>query len=105
MNSIPLETCEVSVQEYNQIKNSLKNVSVNSTRVTMAKQIIETKKCFTVDQLRGIVKLFSVESSRYEVAEFGYDYCIDPGNYYQITEEFNTTSSKNKMLEFLNSKK
>jgi hypothetical protein len=100
----PAPVCEVSAEEFAGIKTSINNVSVNSTKVTLAKQIISTKKCFTVKQLAGIIQLFSVESSRLEIALYSYDYCINTGDYYQLTESLSTTSSKNKLLEFIQTK-
>ncbi len=96
--------CTIPAQEYETIKKSIEDVSVNNTRVTMAKQILSSKKCFTVNQISGIVRLFSVESSRLEIALYGYDYCIEKANYFQVTETLQTTYSKEKLLEFLNSK-
>lgn len=100
----PVPVCEVTAPEFDDIKKSIANVSVNSTKVTLAKQIISTKKCFTVKQIAGIIELFSVESARLEIALYSYDFCINTGNYYQLTESLYTTSSKDKLLEFIKSK-
>lgn len=100
----PVIICEVSQNDFEDIKRSIGNVSVNSTKLTLAKQIISTKKCFTVRQIAGIIELFSVESSRLEVALFSYDFCTNTSDYYQLTESFYTTSSKDKLLEFIKSK-
>ncbi len=100
----PAPVCEVTPQEYEEAKRSISNVSINSTKLTLAKQIISTKKCFTVKQLAGIIELFSVESSRLEVALYSYDYCINKSDYYQLTESFSTTGSKNKLLDFISTK-
>jgi len=101
----PVVMCEVTTQEFEDIKRSIGNVSVNSTKLALAKQIISTKKCFTVKQLAGIIELFSIESSRLEIALHSYDYCINQSDYYQLTETFSTTSSKDKLLEFIGSRK
>ena len=97
--------CSISEQEYESILKSIENVSVNSTRTTLAKQILSTKKCFTVNQIAGIIKTFSVESSRLDLSLYAYDYCTDRENYYRLTEVLQTTSSKDQLLGFLNSKK
>jgi hypothetical protein len=80
-------------------------VSVNSTRVTLAKQVISSRKCFTVKQIAAIMDLFYVESSRLEIALYSYDYCINTADYYQLTESLNVSSSKDRLLEFIASKK
>ena len=100
----PVVTCEVTAADFEDIKRSIGNVSVNSTKVTLAKQIISTKKCFTVKQIGGIIELFSVESARLEIALYSYDFCINTGDYYQLTESLYTTSSKDKLLEYIKSK-
>jgi len=100
----PVVICEVTQQDFEDIKRSIGNVSVNSTKLTLAKQIISTKKCFTVRQIAGIIELFSIESSRLEIALYSYDYCINKADYYQLTESFYTTGSKDKLLEFISNK-
>lgn len=100
----PVVTCEVTSQDFEEIKKSIDNVSVNSTKLSLAKQIISTKKCFTVKQIAAIISLFSIESSRLEIAFFSYDYCINTADYYQLAETFSTTGSKNKIIEFLDQK-
>ena len=59
---------------------------------------------FPVKQIAGIIELFSVESSRLEVALYSYDFCINKNDYYKLTDSFYTTGSQNKLLEFINSK-
>lgn len=103
--ALPVLPCTVSTKDYEDVKLSIQKVAVNSTKVTLAKQVISAKKCFTVKQIAGIIDLFAVESSRLEVALYSYDYCINTGDYYQLTESMYTTSSKDKLLAFLNSKK
>ena len=100
----PVVVCEVTAEEYNDIKRSISSVAVNSTRLTLAKQIISTKKCFTVRQIGGIMDIFSVESSRLDLALYSYDFCIDKSNYYKLTENLSVTSSKNTLLDFLKNK-
>jgi len=41
----PVIICEVTTPDFDDIKRSIHNVSVNSTKLTLAKQIISTKKC------------------------------------------------------------
>jgi hypothetical protein len=97
--------CEVTEAEFADIRKSIDNVSVNSTKLTLAKQIVSTKKCFTVKQIAAIMNLFYVESSKLDLALYSYDFCVNTGDYYQLTESLNTTSSKDKLLEFISSKK
>lgn len=100
----PAVICEITDEEFNTIKKSISNVSVNSTRLNLARQVISTKKCFSVKQIGAIMNLFSVESSRLDIALFSYDYCTNTADYYRLTENLSTTSSKNTLLEFIGKK-
>lgn len=102
--SPPLSVCMVSEQEYGDMKQSISSVSVNSTKLVLAKQIISAKKCFSVNQLAGIINLFSVESSRLEIAMYAYDFCTNKTDYYQLTDTFHTTNSKEELLDFISRK-
>ena len=101
----PLPPCQVSVSDFEQINKTINNESVGSTQLTLAKQIVSAKKCFTAVQIKELVKIFSVESYRLEFAKYSYDFCIDKENYFLIADAFSTSSSKNQLMEFIGSKK
>ncbi|NTW23165.1 MAG: DUF4476 domain-containing protein [Lentimicrobium sp.] len=96
--------CKVNADEFGQIKETISKESFNSTRLTLAKQIIRSKNCFTVWQVTELVKLFSFEDSRLELAKFAYDFTIDQDNYYKVADAFSFSSSKEELMRFLGSK-
>jgi len=97
--------CVVTDSNMNSIISSIKNLSFSSTKISTAKQIIQGKKCFTVSQMKSIVTLMDFEGDKLEVAKFGFDYTIDPQNYYQMTDVFDFENSSFNLLEFLKGKK
>lgn len=100
----PVVVCEVTAQEFSDVVRSINSVAVNSTKLSLAKQIISSKKCFTVRQIGSIMDLFAIDSSRLEIALYSYDFCTNKGDYYQLTEKLVTTSNKNSLLDFLKGK-
>ncbi|MBW6491225.1 MAG: DUF4476 domain-containing protein [Lentimicrobium sp.] len=96
--------CVVSDPELSQILTSIKNESFNSTRLTLAKQILRSKQCFTTAQVKEMVRLFSFDDSRLELAKYAWDYTIDRENYYQVADAFSFSSNKEKLMKFLNTK-
>ncbi len=95
--------CTVNNNEYNTILNSLKKESYNSTKLKLAKNIIEDKKCLSATQIKGIVELFDYENSRLEIAMLGYDFTKDTNNYYSIVSQaMGFESSKRKLLNYIN---
>lgn len=97
--------CVVTDADMNSIISTIKNLNFSSTKISTAKQIIQSKKCFTVSQIKSIVLLMDFEADKLEVAKYGYDYTIDQQNYYQMTDVFDFDSSSNDLLAFLKTKK
>lgn len=97
--------CLVSPAEFAQAKKAIENESFNNTKITLAKQIIETKKCFSALQIKELVETISFESGKLDLAKFAYDYCIDPGNYYFLNDAFSFSSSKEELMNFIKNKK
>lgn len=97
----PVIPCLVSPIDFDQIKASIQKQSFNNTRLTLGKQIVSAKKCFTALQIKELTKLFDFESSKLEFAKYAFDYCIDFENYYLVTESFDFESSKSDLLKYI----
>jgi hypothetical protein len=96
--------CEVNDQDFDQVMNSIKKQSFNNTRVTITKQILQSKKCFTALQIKQMVKAFDFESSRLEIAKYAYDYCIDKENYFMVNDALEFSSSKGELANYIQSR-
>lgn len=93
--------CFVDNEDFLQIKQSIEKQRFNNTKITIAKQIIRTKQCFSCNQIKQIVSLFDFETSKLTMAKFCYDFCTDPDNYYLINDVFDYESSRTDLAEFL----
>lgn len=102
---MPVVVCEVKQDDFNQILKSIENENSSSVKLTLAKQIISAKKCFTCQQIKSIVTLMSFESGKLELAKYAYDFCIDKQNYYTVADAFSFSSSKEDLMNFIGSKK
>lgn len=100
-----LVICEVKPEEFSQMQKSIQDEASSSIKLTLAKQILSAKKCFTTLQIKSMVTLMTFESAKLELAKYAYEYCIDQHNYYIIADAFSFSSSKEDLLSFLNSKK
>ncbi len=100
----PPPPCSVSAIELEQIKASIKNQSLNKTQVTLAKQALSSKPCFTSLQIREIVSLFSFESSKLEIAKYAYDFCEDKSKYFFVNDAFSFSSSVDELNKYIQSK-
>lgn len=86
--------------EFNNAYNSIKNDSFESSKLNKAKQIISRNRMCTA-QILQIVRLFSFESNKLELAKYAYQYCNDKNSYYQVTDAFSFQSSKDELLKYI----
>lgn len=100
-----VDNCEVTATELQQIKSSIKGESFSSGKKMLAKQILQSKKCFTAVQVSQIVNIFSFDADKLEIAKFAYDYTKDKSNYHILNSSFSFSSSKEDLMRYVNSKR
>ncbi|TAF67210.1 MAG: DUF4476 domain-containing protein [Cytophagales bacterium] len=97
--------CSVPSSEMSQIVTRIKNETFEREQLNMAKTIAAAKKCFTVAQVIQIVNVFTFSDTKIDIAKYMWDYTIDKDNFYKVTDAFTFSTEKEKILEFINSKK
>ncbi len=85
---------------FSQALTQVKQQNFESTRLTVAKQIINSN-FFTSDQVRKLMTQMSFESSRVELARYAYNKVLDPQNYYLVNNAFSFSSSVNELNNYL----
>ncbi|HOZ87066.1 MAG TPA: DUF4476 domain-containing protein, partial [Bacteroidia bacterium] len=85
------------------MKKSVESKPFSDTKMSTAK--VATKNaCLSVEQVKEIGKLFMMDDEKRAYAEFAYDYCVDKGNYYQVSDIFSFSSTTEDFNKFLESK-
>lgn len=100
----PPAPCMVVQADLSRYIKSVENEMSSDSKLMVAKQTIRAGKCFSVLQLKQLVSLMSFESARLDLAKYGYDFCTDKQNYFQMNELFNFSSSKSELNNFINNK-
>ena len=94
--------CSVSDEKYQEITRTIKNERFNTNMVNTAKDLIQTNKCFSALQIKGIVELFDYENARQEIAKYAYQFTKDKSKYYiTVSDALNFESSKKKLLDYI----
>ena len=88
-------------QDYEDAYQVISNESFDSSKLTVAKQVISANP-MTASQILGICKLFSFESNKLEFAKFAYANCVDQNKYYLLNEAFSYESSKRELNNYIN---
>ena len=90
-------------QDFLSAKNSIASKNFEDSKLTMAKQIMNTN-CLFSSQVKEIMLLFSFEGTRLDLAKYGYGYTFDIGNYYKVNDAFTYESSIDELNEYINKK-
>ncbi|MBL4755732.1 MAG: DUF4476 domain-containing protein [Flavobacteriales bacterium] len=96
--------CGTSTAQFEEIKQHIAGQSFNSTKITVAKQVIRAKECFTSRQIAEIVLLFAFEAGKLEMAKYAYDFCEDPANYFLVNNSLTFESSVKELTDFVASR-
>ncbi len=95
--------CPIPESSISSIKSSVEDESFSDDRMNVAKQALKNR-CITVSQVRDILSVFDFEDKKLEFAKYAYDRTYDIGNYYLINKDFDFSSTKDKLNNFINSK-
>lgn len=103
--SAPAAGCSLpmSAAEFNKMKQSVEAKPFSDTKMSTAK--VATKNaCLSLNQVKEICKLFSMDDDKLTYAKYAYDYCTEKSNYYQVGDVFSFSSSSEDLNAFLESK-
>ena len=80
---------------------SIELQTFDSDQIRVAKQIIQRNGASS-HQIKEIMKLMSFESSRLEIAKFGFQFVEDQGNYFVVNDVFWFSSSIRELDRYIN---
>ncbi|MBS1761123.1 MAG: DUF4476 domain-containing protein [Bacteroidetes bacterium] len=87
-------------RDFNNAKQTLKNEWFETTRLNLAKQIIDGNY-FTTYQIKELMSLFTFEKNKLELAKYAYRKTTDLGNYYQVNDALTYSSSKTELSDYI----
>ncbi len=95
-----IDAFPMTTRDFDAARMTVKNEGFDETRLELAKQIASSN-CLSTPQITTLCQLFSFEESKLEFAKFAYDHCIDPRNYFKVSNIFNFSSSKSELNNFI----
>ena len=90
----------MSDPEFAEARKSIESKTFEDTKMTMAKQV-GGDRCFTVDQVKGLMGLFGFEDSKLDFAKYAYERTYDIDNYYRVNDAFSFESSVDELNEYI----
>jgi hypothetical protein len=97
--------CALTAQEFADVRGRISREPFNNSKLNLAKSLIRIKKCFTAQQIKEIVKLFTFGKDQMDVAKFAYEFTTDTTNYYIISDVFTFASDREEFMKFVESKR
>ncbi|MDQ3051764.1 MAG: DUF4476 domain-containing protein [Bacteroidota bacterium] len=95
--------CPVPMErgDFQSMKGSISSKSFEDSKLTMAKQVINSN-CLLSAQVREIMQLFTYEESKLDFAKYAYGRTYDIGNYYKVNDAFTFESSIEELNAYIN---
>ncbi len=90
----------MSQQAFRGLLNTLRNTNFDSNKLEIAKQAL-TWNWVTSIQVRHLMKVFSFESSKLEIAIFAHKSTVDPENYFMVHDGFTFGSSSRELNRYI----
>jgi hypothetical protein len=81
----------------------IKAESFAEDKMGVAKQFTRSK-CLTVNQVKEIALLFDFSEDKMEYVKFAHDYCMNPSDYYLVSDVFTFSDDKDEFNGFLDTK-
>ena len=90
--------------EFSEVKGTISSKSFEETKITIAKQIMDSH-CMFASQVKDLMGLFNFEESKLDIAKYAYDHTYDVGNYYKLNDAFTFSTSTDELNQYVNSRK
>jgi hypothetical protein len=90
----------MSPNDFSKMKQSVEAKPFSETKMSTAK-VATKNNCLTVNQIKEICKLFSMDEDKLAYAKYAYEYCTEKGTYYQVGDVFSFSSSTDELNAFL----
>lgn len=92
--------CTTSEDEFNHIKTSIDDQTFADDQMEMAKKHIQ-KKCFSIEQMKEIIPIFSMDDDKLEMIKYMYDYSYQQNRFYEFRGLLTFNSTQKELDEFL----
>jgi hypothetical protein len=88
----------ISNNEFERVLWAINKESIETNKMTSAEQVITTNY-FTTEQVKQLLRLFSFESNKLQLAKLCYDRVVDQSNYSTLSNLFSYNSSKDELAQ------
>ena len=92
--------CSTNEVDFKRMKKSIMDATFSDKQAQLAKVYIQ-KKCFSIEQLKEIVKLFSMDDDKLEMIQYAYNYTYAAHRFSEFNSILTFSSTQKKLNQFL----
>lgn len=89
--------------DYQSFRNTLAKTAFDDQKIVLIKNLIKHNH-LTTNQSIDIIKELSFENNKLIAAKLVYEKCVDPENFYKVSEELKFDKNKTELINFINAK-
>lgn len=94
----------MSQGDFNSLLSSIKKQGFDDGRIAVAKQAISSN-CVSASQVGDLMRTFSFDDNRLELAKMCFSRVVDANNYYIVNDAFQFSDSAEKLANYIMSRK
>lgn len=102
--TVPMGASELSKDDFELLKKNIKGAALESTKLSKAKTVVDRSKV-SAGQVQQINKLFSLEETRLEFAQYAYSKTLDKENYSIVRETLDKNANRYKLDRYIKEQK
>ncbi len=101
----PMVLQPITDEAFADLLKSLRAEALDDTKKSLARQMLAGRPRFLSRQVRDLVKTFSFDDGRLEIAKYAYDSVVDPENYYLVNQAFTFSDQKDSLARYIESRR
>ncbi len=102
---IPPPLQPVTDETLAEMLKSLRAEGMEDGKKALARQILSGRPRFLSRQIRDLLKVFTFDDARLEIAKYAYDSVLDPENFYLVNQAFVFSDRKENLNRYVESKR
>ena len=101
----PVVQQPITDEAFADLIKALRAEVMDDTRKALARQMLSGRPRFLSRQIRDLVKLFTFDDTRLEIAKYAYDAVLDSENYYLVNQAFTFNDRKEDLARYIESRR
>jgi hypothetical protein len=101
----PVVQQPITDEAFADMLRALRAEAMEDTKKSLARQMLAGRPRFLSRQIRDVVKVFTFDDARLEIAQYAYDAALDPENYYLVSQALTFSDRRESLARYIESRR